>query len=101
MKQPSGADARITTDSKLAALTLQTAQQNLDTAKLAHKKMVEQLSMRTATIAGIAGNLVAQGKMPPNWDAAAAVKLATEIMVEAETSAAKEQELQSRKDENQ
>jgi hypothetical protein len=74
---------------QIAAVTLETAQQNLATAKLTHRKIVEQLSMRTATVAQIAGTLVALGKLPPDWGAKGAVSLAEEIMAEAELSAAK------------
>jgi hypothetical protein len=94
------------TDEKtLAAITLRTAQRNLETAELTHKKIVEQLSMRTATVAQIATTILtspadteyfkritSHGKLT---GAAAAVRLAEEIMAEAELSAAKTAELQA------
>ena len=84
-----------------AAITLQVSQKNLETAKLAHRKMVEQLSMRTATIAQMAATILTaptfyNSKLFTNNNvtpAGVAVKLAEEIMVEAELSAAKAKEL--------
>ena len=93
-----------TDETKIAGITLRTAQRNLETAELTHKKISETISMRTATVAQIAATLLASDNWPkqisgsPKWGAGAAVKIAEEIMAEAEASAAKAKEMQAAKD---
>jgi hypothetical protein len=92
------------TDEKvLAGITLRTAQRNLETAELTHKKISETISIRTATVAQMAATILTSGPFGSmkalinnsTTPALAAVKLAEELMVAAEESAAKAKELQA------
>ena len=91
-------------DERLAALTIETAKQHLATAKLTHQKITEQISMRTTTIASIAGNIFAEMLTSSNrvlanfGDAKNVVQMATEIVEAAEAAASKSKELQDAKD---
>jgi hypothetical protein len=76
----------------------ETTRVNLETAKLAHKRMVEAVDLRTLSIAQMAAQIVCDAGFQQEWGAAGAVKIAEEIMAEAEASAAKAKELQDVKD---
>lgn len=86
-------------DERISQLSLETAEQHLETAKMTHKKITEQISMRTTTIASIAGNIFAEILTSKNptfaryGGAEDVVQMATEIVEAAEASASKAKEL--------
>lgn len=84
--------------SQIASLDLKASTLNLETAKIAHQKMVEQLSMRTATVAQMAAVLMTKVGFPEHYGAKGAVQVAEEIMTEAEAWASSAKELQEAKD---